>query len=106
MNRESLIRLYSIWHPEMYHGFGHKQGFFQGWYFKLVDASEKHALAVIPGVFLGCRGQHSHAFVQVLTSGRLGKGQAGVAGTARTHWRYSRRRLIVFKSRLARTTSP
>ncbi|MCX5971890.1 MAG: hypothetical protein NTV14_10395 [Coprothermobacterota bacterium] len=36
MNSNFLRRLYSIWRPEMYHGFGHKQGFFQGWYFKLV----------------------------------------------------------------------
>ncbi|MCX5977134.1 MAG: hypothetical protein NTV33_10010 [Coprothermobacterota bacterium] len=66
MNRDFLTRLCSIWRPGMYHGFGYKQGFFQGWHFKMVDASQEHALAVIPGVFLGRRGEHSHAFVQAL----------------------------------------
>jgi hypothetical protein len=39
---------------------------FEGWYFKLVDASEKNALAVIPGVSFGEDEFESHAFVQVL----------------------------------------
>jgi hypothetical protein len=36
----------------MCHGFGHKQGFFQGWRFKMVDASQEHALA-FRGLIIG-----------------------------------------------------
>jgi hypothetical protein len=39
---------------------------FEGWYFKLVDASEKNALAIIPGVSFGADEFESHSFVQVL----------------------------------------
>jgi len=50
----------------MYHGHGKQSGFFEGWYFKFVDAAEQHVHAIIPGVFLGQDRSTSHAFVQVL----------------------------------------
>ena len=50
----------------MYHGHGKSSNFFEGWYFKFVDAAEQHVHAVIPGVFLGQDRSTSHAFVQVL----------------------------------------
>jgi tocopherol cyclase len=50
----------------MYHGHGKSSNFFEGWYFKFVDAREQHVQAVIPGVFLGKDRSASHAFVQVL----------------------------------------
>jgi tocopherol cyclase len=50
----------------MYHGHGKSSNFFEGWYYKLVDAAERHVQAVIPGVFLGQDRSTSHAFVQVL----------------------------------------
>lgn len=56
--------------PGVYHGLNKKPPFFEGWYYKLVSADEKHKLAIIPGVILG---EDAHAFVQVLD---------GVAGTA------------------------
>lgn len=56
----------AIWRPAMYHGHGKKSGFFEGWYFKFVDAREQHVHAIIPGVFLGKDRSTSHAFVQVL----------------------------------------
>ena len=49
--------------PGMYHGHGVQPPYFEGWYYKLVSASESQRWAVIPGVFLGHNG---HAFVQVL----------------------------------------
>jgi tocopherol cyclase len=49
--------------PGMYHGFNKKPPFFEGWYYKMVSADEKHKIAVIPGVILG---QDAHSFVQVL----------------------------------------
>jgi tocopherol cyclase len=56
----------AVWQPAMYHGHGKRRNFFEGWYFKFVDASEQHVHAVIPGVFLGRDRSISHAFVQVL----------------------------------------
>jgi len=50
----------------MYHGHGKSSNFFEGWYFKFVDAPKQHLHAVIPGVFLGKDRSASHAFVQVL----------------------------------------
>lgn len=59
-------RLKRIWQPEQYH-FHHvmKRGgtYFEGWYFKLVDAHGKRPYAIIPGVFLGA---DAHTFIQVL----------------------------------------
>ena len=58
--------LRAAWQPAMYHGHGKSRNFFEGWYFKFVDASEQHVHAVIPGVFLGQDRSTSHAFIQVL----------------------------------------
>ncbi|MFM8319679.1 MAG: tocopherol cyclase family protein [Chloroflexota bacterium] len=55
--------LYTVLHPEIYHGRRAQAPFFEGWYFKLVSADERVKLAVIPGVILG---EHGHAFIQVL----------------------------------------
>lgn len=58
--------------PALYHGHGKKPPFFEGWYFKMVDASEERRYAVIPGISLGRDEASHHAFVQVL-DGRLGR---------------------------------
>lgn len=63
----------TVLNPDRYHGDGRTRGpYFEGWYYKLVDASGAHRWAVIPGVFLGASGATSESFVQVLdgTSGR------------------------------------
>lgn len=57
----------TVLHPERYHGHGRSGGpFFEGWYFKLIDAAEQARYAIIPGIFLGRPGHSSEAFVQVL----------------------------------------
>lgn len=58
--------LYETFHPDIYHGFGKKPPFFEGWYFKLVDATEQHRYAIIPGIFLAEDESKNHSFVQVL----------------------------------------
>lgn len=55
-----------VMHPDWYHGHNKQPPFFEGWYFKLVDASEQHRYAVIPGIFLSYDHAKHHAFVQVL----------------------------------------
>ena len=53
-------------HPAWYQGQSRGGPYFEGWYYKLVDSSETHRLAVIPGIFRGSDSGESHAFVQVL----------------------------------------
>jgi tocopherol cyclase len=60
-----LQRLRATWHPDEYHGWGRAHRYFEGWYFKVVSADERHALAFIPGISMGERGER-HAFVQVM----------------------------------------
>ncbi|MBP1704041.1 MAG: uncharacterized protein H6Q38_3148, partial [Chloroflexi bacterium] len=55
--------LYKALHPALYHGFNRKPPFFEGWYYKLVNAGEDHRFAVIPGVIFG---EKAHAFIQIL----------------------------------------
>ena len=56
------------WKPEIFHGRRKKKDFFEGWYFKMVDHSEKNAYAVIPGVSIAGDPLKSHAFVMFLDS--------------------------------------
>ena len=62
-------------HPARYHGRlrGQRPPFFEGWYFKVIDATGRHRFAFVPGVFWSSR---PHAFVQVLD---------GANGTAHYH---------------------
>lgn len=55
-----------VMNPDWYHGRGKKPPFFEGWYFKLIDAREGRRYAVIPGIFLSDSLDKHHAFVQVL----------------------------------------
>lgn len=67
-----VANLRALWNPGMYHGHGRSADFFEGWYFKFVDAAGQNVQAVIPGVFLGRNGRDSHAFIQTL-DGRTGR---------------------------------
>ncbi|MEK6794320.1 MAG: tocopherol cyclase family protein [Spirochaetota bacterium] len=59
-------RLRRIWDPALYHGYGKKRHFFEGWYYKLISADGKSRFAVIPGIALGDAKETPHAFIQVL----------------------------------------
>lgn len=61
-----------LWNPTLYHGRGRTRDFFEGWYYKFVDAAEGQVWAVIPGVFFGPGGRDSHSFIQTL-DGRTGQ---------------------------------
>jgi uncharacterized protein YjiS (DUF1127 family) len=55
--------------PEGFHGTGITEGFFEGWYVKLVSSDTAQRWAVIPGIFRGIRSDADRideAFVQVL----------------------------------------
>lgn len=58
-------KLRSLFHPEMYHGWGKKHNFFEGWYFKMVSADQQKAMAIIPGVAMDEDG-NQQAFIQLL----------------------------------------
>lgn len=51
-----------IWKPEVYQGKGDMKRYFEGWYFKIVDKSEKNVYAIIPGVSFDKEG-NTHAFI-------------------------------------------
>lgn len=59
------VKLRRLWHPELFQGSKSRKNYFEGWYFKLVDATEEHVLAVIPGVSLGSTAEDSEAFIQI-----------------------------------------
>jgi tocopherol cyclase len=63
--RNLTYRWRSLWDPAMYHGWGKKKKYFEGWYFKIVDPTEEHAIAIIPGISMDKEGNR-HSFIQVL----------------------------------------
>ncbi|MGL4651732.1 MAG: tocopherol cyclase family protein, partial [Caldilineaceae bacterium] len=52
--------------PQNFQGFQSTAPYFEGWYFKFVDATQQRRFAIIPGLFLDPAGLDSHAFVQTL----------------------------------------
>lgn len=58
--------LAKLWHPERYQGVRNPKAYFEGWYFKLVDRSGDHIMAVIPGVSYCKAKGDSHAFIQII----------------------------------------
>lgn len=67
---DAINRLRAVFDPARYHGWGRTRRYFEGWYFKVVDAPEKSAYAFIPGIAMNGHGER-HAFVQVLDGKRL-----------------------------------
>lgn len=60
-----LNRLRALFKPELYHGWGRHRSYFEGWYFKMVSADERHAFAIIPGIAMDAEGK-KQAFIQIL----------------------------------------
>jgi len=56
-------------HPAWYQGNHQGPPYFEGWYFKLVDATQQHRIAVIPGIFKAADLEKGHAFIQILDGG-------------------------------------
>lgn len=63
-------KLNALFHPEQYHGWGKTKRYFEGWYYKILDKSENHAFAFIPGIAMDENGQQQ-AFIQVLDGKKL-----------------------------------
>lgn len=62
--------------PAWYHGRGKKPPFFEGWYFKVINATEDRRFAFIPGIFINRDDSRTHSFIQVLN---------GMTGETRYH---------------------
>ena len=58
-------KIRSLFDPAMYQGWGNRRKYFEGWYFKVVNATGSRAYAFIPGIAMDEAGR-SHAFVQLL----------------------------------------
>ena len=65
-----IKRIQSLYNPERYHGWGRSKNYFEGWYYKMISADEKHAIAVIPGIAMDENGK-KQAFIQVLDGKNL-----------------------------------
>ncbi len=76
----SLLRLptyyRNLYAPERFQGGGRNPPYFEGWYFKLVDATGRQRWAIIPAIFLSDDPSRRHCFIQVLD---------GLTGTATYH---------------------
>jgi hypothetical protein len=62
-------RIRSFFNPEHFQGWGKNANYFEGWYFKVLNAAGTRAFAFIPGIAMDAAG-NAHAFVQVLDGKR------------------------------------
>lgn len=60
----------AFFNHENYHGWFKKKAFFEGWYYKIVDKTEKYAFAIIPGIAMDKEG-NKQSFIQVLDGKNL-----------------------------------
>jgi hypothetical protein len=58
--------IYETLNPEIYHGQRARRPLFEGWYFKVVDQSQKNSWAIIPGIYKDHDSTLDEAFVMVL----------------------------------------
>jgi tocopherol cyclase len=60
-----IKRINAFFNPEQFQGWGKTKNYFEGWYFKVVNADESKAFAIIPGIAMDKQGNRQ-AFIQVL----------------------------------------
>jgi len=65
-----IKKLQALFHPEQYHGWGKTRRYFEGWYYKVINADEDRAFAIIPGIAMNEKGE-KQAFIQVLDGKKL-----------------------------------
>ena len=63
-------RLQALFNDALYHGWGKKRKYFEGWYYKVIDKTETKAFAFIPGIAMDEQGDQQ-AFIQVLDGKQL-----------------------------------
>lgn len=58
-------KIQALFNPEQYHGWGVTKRYFEGWYYKVVNAAEDKAFAFIVGIAMENNGEQQ-AFIQLL----------------------------------------
>lgn len=58
-------RMGSFFNPERFQGWNKQRSYFEGWYFKVLNADASKAYAFIPGIAMDAQ-SNRHAFIQVL----------------------------------------
>ncbi len=58
-------KVHAFFNPEQFQGWGKTKNYFEGWYFKVVNADATKAFAFIPGIAMDAAG-NKHSFIQVL----------------------------------------
>jgi tocopherol cyclase len=58
-------RLNAFFNPQQFQGWGKTSSYFEGWYFKFLNADASSAFAVIPGIAMDKNG-NKQAFIQIL----------------------------------------
>lgn len=66
MGESQMCLFHKLWNPEMFQGQYKRKIYFEGWYYKLIDASQKNVWAIIPGVAYSQSPNDGHAFIQVI----------------------------------------
>ena len=60
-----INKVHAFFNPEQFQGRGKTKNYFEGWYFKVVNADATKAFAFIPGIAMDAAG-NKHSFIQVL----------------------------------------
>lgn len=61
-----MYSVFKIFNPEVFQGKNKRKNYFEGWYFKFVDATEHKTFSLIPGVSFGEKKGEAHAFIQLI----------------------------------------
>jgi hypothetical protein len=60
----AMSHIYKMQHPEIFQGRLQNKHYFEGWYFKIIDADVENIYAFIVGISLDKKTHTSHAFIQ------------------------------------------
>jgi hypothetical protein len=63
-NEQREMRLYKVFHPEMFQGHLKRKNYFEGWFLKHCSADQGNVISIIPGIALNS--DDSHAFIQII----------------------------------------
>lgn len=58
-------KIRAFFNPEQFQGWGKTSGYFEGWYYKIINATETKAFAIIPGIAMDKAGKKK-SFIQLL----------------------------------------
>jgi tocopherol cyclase len=92
LDRDWRYGLRKVFHSELYQGHKKQQGYYEGWYFKLVAPGGGHVFSLIPGISIGETPAQRHAFIQLI-DGKTG--QTAYYRFPASEFRYARREFKV-----------